>query len=223
MHLPERRDAMSFGEASELFVLVLGGQAAVLGIAAWLGKQVVGVWIAKDLEGHKANLAAQNETARSTLSHTLALAATEHSARVQHLQARRAEVLAEVYKRLAAAVRAVDSYVSPMQWVGEPTKDEKGKVVNEALLLWLVYFDEHRIFIPQDLCDKLENFAKEVRSQAIFFSTFRPHDLGHRPQHAVEEAHKVWAKVADKMSTDVPAMRRALEDGFRSLIEVRPP
>lgn len=201
----------------------LGGIGAVLAGSLWFGKTALRALLAKDLEAHKARLAAENEKSKMALSHSFQLMATEHSIRVQHLQAKRAEVLAELYKRLAIAARTVEGYVSSMQWTGEPTKDEKGKAVNTSIYDLAVYLDENKIFLPAALCDQIDDFLKEIRSAAIQFSVYRPHDLDNSPDHHRREAIKIWGKLDEKMRTEIPPIRRALEGELRKLIEFNAP
>ena len=147
----------------------------------------------------------------------------EYAVRTTQLQQKRAEVLAEVYRRLVITQREVEKYVSVAQWAGSPSKDEIAVSVDAASLAFWIYFDEQKIFLPEALCDQIDAFGREFRRIVIFFSTYRPHDLDGTPESHRKEALDVWTKADEKMRNDMPKVRRALEEQMRGLIEARQP
>src|SRR5580658_2945735 len=97
----------------ELWKVVLvsvGGNAMLLLAVAFLGKSLIGNFLAKDLEKFKGDLQ---------------LAAVEHQIRFSRLHDKRATVLADLYKLLVVAAWETESFVSPVQWAGEPDKQAK--------------------------------------------------------------------------------------------------
>jgi hypothetical protein len=113
-------------------LLALGGNAAVVAVLGWLAKSFVEGQLQKELVKFKAELSAETESAIEQLKHQLHLSATEHQIRFSQLHETRGEVIAELYALLVEAYWATSSFVSPMDWAGEPDKKEKyGIVMNK--------------------------------------------------------------------------------------------
>ncbi|MBB3276766.1 MULTISPECIES: hypothetical protein [unclassified Pseudoxanthomonas] len=90
--------------AIEVIAVVLGN-TAVIGIlgtaAAYVTKSVFNNYLTSRLDVHRANLEQQASAARARLEHELRLVAQEHQISFAGLHARRAEVIAELYRLLA--------------------------------------------------------------------------------------------------------------------------
>ena len=93
------------------------GQVSFAGllIAAlvYLAKRISEQYFSKDLEKFKAELRT---------------AAFEREIRIQKLHERRAEVIADLYAKLADTHSNLISFLSPYEFKGEASKQEKGKI-----------------------------------------------------------------------------------------------
>ena len=112
-------------ELWQAILLNFGGTATLVVILAWLARSIGAQLLAKDIERFKSELSAASAAATERLKHDLQLAATEHQVRYSKLQARRGEVIAEMYALLVEAHWASQSFVSPVEFGGEPSKAEK--------------------------------------------------------------------------------------------------
>jgi hypothetical protein len=79
-------------------ILVNATLVAVLG---WLAKSLVESQLAKDTATFKVKLAADTDSAIERLKHEFELITVEHQIRLHKLHEKRAEVVAELYGRLA--------------------------------------------------------------------------------------------------------------------------
>lgn len=186
----------------------LGGSAILLAAIAWLIKTIITHYLSKDVEAYKATLKAESE-----------IALLEHDTIFRRLHSRRAEILAELYSKLAEAVSATSSFLSLVEWAGEPDKKEKYKIAMEQIVDFFKYFDRRRIFLSEELCKQIDDFVDKIRNPAIDFSMYLD-----EPQYdptTAREKRKVWISAWKSVSkTDVPNARKSLEREFRKLLGV---
>src|SRR5882762_456564 len=124
-------------------LLAFGGNAALLLLLGWLARSLGSQLLAKDLEKFKSDLATTSSSAAEQLKHELAVAALEHNVKFSKLHERRAEVVAEAYGLLVEAHWASQSFVSLMEWVGEPPKQEKYVTAMNKSAEFYRYFDKN--------------------------------------------------------------------------------
>jgi len=85
--------------------VITGSGSALLGAAAWLIKTVLQDRLARDADVFKKQLRADADTEIERLKASLQMVAVEHQILFSKLHERRAEVIAELYKRLAWIIR----------------------------------------------------------------------------------------------------------------------
>jgi hypothetical protein len=112
-------------ETWQTILLAIGGNTALLAVLAWLARTLISQSFSRDLERHKAALTSQTQSATERLRHELQLIAQEHQVTFSKLQERRANVIAEAYGLLVDAYWAGSSFASPIEFGGEPNKQEK--------------------------------------------------------------------------------------------------
>jgi hypothetical protein len=188
-------------ELWQVVLISFGGNATLLLAIAFLGKSLVGNFLAKDLEKFKDDLQ---------------LAAVEHQIRFSKLHEKRAEVLAELYSLLVVATWETESFVSPAQWAGEPSKKEKYQRALDATAEYFRFFDRHRIYIPDALCTSLENFAKKLRAPTISSGVYL--EFEQTNQATTLEKHRAFRDAWHEVQNDIPPLRSALEREFRKLL-----
>ena len=189
-------------------LIALGGSAILLAAIAWLIKTIITHYLSKDIEVYKTTLRAETE---KTL--------LEHDTIFRRLHSRRAEILAELYSKLAEAVSATTSFLSLVEWAGEPDKKEKYKIAMERIVDFFKYFDRRRIFLSEELCKQIDDFVDKIRDPTIDFSMYL--DDPQYDSATAREKRKVWGSAWKSVSkTDVPNARKSLEQEFRKLLGV---
>jgi hypothetical protein len=188
-------------ELWQALLVAFGGNAALLLVIAFLGRSLVGNFLTKDIEKFKADLQ---------------VAAVEHQVRFSKLHEKRAQVLADLYKLLVLAARETESFASPMEFAGEPDKKQKLRATISAIANYFTFFDEHRIYIPQQLCVSLEEFARKLRRLSSDFGVYVGIDFP--TQRTSEEKQKAWLAAWDSVQSEVPQLRSRLEEEFRRLL-----
>ncbi|MFQ5904134.1 MAG: hypothetical protein ACE5JO_10630 [Candidatus Binatia bacterium] len=142
--------------------------------------------------------------------------ATEHQVRFTKLHETRAEVIAELYKRLAQAQRCFASLINPMQSVGEPPIEEKRKSAQDAGNAFVTYFDENEIYLDPRLCQQIDEFNKQLRESFLTFFVYVLQD----PKSRIPDHTKKWHEAWNKLNDDIPPIREEIANSFRQILGV---
>lgn len=199
-------------------LLVVGGNAVLLLVLGWLARSLGSQFLAKDLEQYKANLAATSTSVTERLKHELQIAASERQVTFAKLHERRADVVAQAYGLLVEAHWASQSFVSEMEWAGEPPKQEKYATAMNKSAEFYRYFDKNRIWLPEALCAQLETFLRSMRREVIGFGVYASKEDAHLPDHVLEKKYDAWTKAAEHFDTEIPKARAALEAELRAIV-----
>ena len=78
------------------------------------------------------------------------------------------------------------------------------------------YFDKHRIYLTDDLCEKIDNFVDELRDPIFDFEAYL--DVPASNQALIKEKSIVWREAHNRVREDIPVARKALEDEFRKIL-----
>jgi hypothetical protein len=234
--------------ALQEILIVLGGNVALLAALAFLTKSIVAHWLNKDferfkeklsssyqmeLERTKSSLQREANTELERLKGALALAASEHSILLSRLQDRRAEVIGELYGKIAAAIRLLDSLLKlgPRQLEDEPYISHKARDAFSAITTAEEKFDETRIWLTERCASSVDELVERIRFTHTIFIRYlgyasRPRTEqeeeteDRREPEAVREARRnelnqIWEVMTQK---EVPIARLALEMEMRSLL-----
>lgn len=190
-------------EAWQTLMLAFGGNAALLAVLGIIGKSLLEKLILRDTKLFESEL--QRKT-------------NEHQVRFLQLHQKRAAVIAELYGLLVESLWAGESFLSPMEWVGEPTKKEKHIEANNKLAEVYRFFDKNRIYLPPDICKSLEELISNVRTQVIKFGIWVKYEESQLSPESQERKYADWDAAYEVIKTQVPAARISLEDEFRKLL-----
>lgn len=201
----------------QTILLAVGGNAALLAVVGWLGKSLFETIIARDTKQFEMDLKAKADIAIETLKSDLELKAIEHQVRFSKLHERRAEVIAELYGYLVEALWAAESFLSPIEWAGEPKKEEKHVSAMNKLVDLYRYFDKNRIYLPPEICASLEKLVTDVRGHVIHFGVYVERNYGNA-DHVAKEKNAAWDEGWRAIQDQVPNARTALEAQLRALL-----
>lgn len=199
-------------------LLAFGGNAVLLIVLAWLARSLVGQLLTKDVERFKTELAAASIAAAERLKHELQLVAQEHQVVLSKLHERRAQVVADAYGLLVEANWAARDFVSPTAVLTNLEMREKYAAAMNKATEFYRYFDKNRIYLPLQLCARLEQFLGDMRGSFIDFGVYVSIDEAQLPDDAIHDKHQAWIKAAQYFEAEVPRARAALEDELRSSI-----
>lgn len=199
-------------------LLAFGGNAILLAVLGWLAKSLVEKFIARDVERFKNTLMIETSSAVETLKHQLQIASVEHQIRFSELHAKRAAVIAELYGLLVEAQWAASSFASPIELGAEPKKSEKYISAMNAGAEFYRFFDKNRIYLPAELCDRLESFFDTMRGKVIGFGAYVHYEDEHLPAHGIQEKHNSWTEAWKFFREKLPKARTDLEEELRTIL-----
>ena len=205
-------------EAWQTILLAFGGNAALLAVLGFVGKSLLEKLIARDTTQFESDLRAKSDAAIEQLRSNLQLRTIEYQERFSRLQEKRATVIAELYGYLVETLWAAESFLSPMDWAGEPDKKEKHQIAMTKLVDFFRYFEKNRIYLPPEICSSLEGLVLKVRSHVIKFGVYVKFNEPSMNDRTREEKGKAWNEAWDAIKNQVPESRKLLEDEFRELL-----
>lgn len=194
------------------------GNAAILAVLGWLAKSLVEKVLLRDSKRFEIELKAKADSTMEHLRSDLHIRSIEHQVRFSRLHEKRAEVIAELNGLIVEALWEAESFLSPMEWAGEPNKREKHRAAMMKLVEVYRYFDKQRIYLPESLCNDVQGLIEHVRSQVTRFGVYVDLDERTFRDRTHEEKLEAWTKGWDVIKDEVPPVRRRLEDEFRKLL-----
>jgi hypothetical protein len=195
------------------------GNAVVLAVLGWLAKSIVESVAARDSKRFEGELKAKADAAIEQLKNELQLRLVEHQIKLAKLHERRALAIAEMNSLLAEVMWEAESFLSPMEFAGEPGKREKHATAMTKLTEFFRYFDKNKIYLPAALCASMEKLVRDVRLHVIKFGVYvQLEENEPLLPHTRKEKDDAWLSGWNLLSTQVPAVRTQLEDEFRALL-----
>ncbi|WGO98143.1 hypothetical protein QFX18_19230 [Saccharophagus degradans] len=190
-------------EVWQTILIAFGGNAALLGILAWVAKSLVSQLLTKDLEKHKIDL---QKTA------------LEHQVVFSRLHDKRAEVVAELYSLLVKAHQKMKEFVSPVGYSGGPSKHDLFIDSMKASTEFHDFYSKVRIYIPEYICTKIDDLFHNMNMKAISFGYYVRFENDDTLIKEIDNKDKAWIDAAGHFDKVVPGAKAALEKEFRAIL-----
>lgn len=152
------------------------------------------------------------------LRNDLRIRSIEHEIRFRSIHERQAKVLAGTYSRLYQVHRAVASYVAMFEQAGEPSKEEKLKIVVDAYEKFRSFFYPRKIFFPKTTGDQAMAVANKFSEIANIY-TFGEL-LERSGRQPLPEGDDHWSKTMSMMRDEIPPLLEQFERDFQRLLGV---
>lgn len=214
------------------FLAVLLGSAPTVAVIGYLGKTLVDKLVAREAKREEAELKSRYDLINAVTASGLQRRNVEHQVQFTKLHERRVDVLANLYKHIAGALRAAEDFVKPGR--GEYTPKNRTALAEEArkaVDALELYFDEHQIYLPPGVQEEARKLVKRLDGAVFEAGSFHD-ELGATIDSAEGEPGidlTQWKE--DKLKARVRAwreisvigltLRRSLESEFRKLLEPR--
>jgi len=198
--------------------IALGGNAEFLVVVAFLGRKLIAHWLDKDLDSFKQRIAQAGSLELEKTRAALQIATNEHSIILAKLQEKRAEVVGDIYDHIASGVQALESYLRPLQLVGEANRDAKAALARGSLIAALEFYDRKQIWLTVECARVAGKFMEELRETFNTYDIFRQSAVG-GDEKAKREENKQWMAAWDRITKEVAETRRELELEMRKLID----
>lgn len=184
---------------------------------AFLTKSVINHLLTRDVEKFKARLQADADIEIEKLKNSLQMVSVEHQVRFSKLHEKRAEIIAELYARLVHAERDAIESVGVVSWDYEKRQVEFA-AIHQKLVDLLLFIEQNRIYLPEPVCELLENFFVTAKLSAMKMSTWAP-PIERSPDPTIyEEEIQGFREVFVSAQAEIPAARKALESEFRTIL-----
>ncbi|MDB4984106.1 MAG: hypothetical protein JWM20_285 [Patescibacteria group bacterium] len=181
------------------FITYIGSLVVIMPAFVWLIKKIADHFFSNKLEQYRASLEKENEKFRITY---------------EKLHAERADVIKNIYKKIATTHDSLLSVTSPLQLNGEdPISAKRAVFVKNANDL-LVYFDENKIFFSKSLESKIDSLNTDFK---LVWNKWASSQGGYTGNgHDIDKWHEAWAHAKNESSK----VRVEIEDEFRQLIGI---
>jgi hypothetical protein len=199
------------------FLKWIGSSALFLGFAGWLIREIIKHFLSQNTETYKVNLTKDVEVFKASLKAASDKALLEYDIKFRSLHNRRAEIIAEMYEKLVDAISKAASFLRPFQGSGEPSQFDKYIEANNSIVAFFSYFDRRRIFLSEELCERISTIVDKIRDPVIDFSSYitNPGLSEETAKEKLETWRQAWNSVS---KTEVPVARRELENEFRRIL-----
>lgn len=198
-------------------LLAIGGNTILLAVLGWLAKSFVTGMLVKDARKFEADLKASGDAATKKLEHQLQLIAAEHQIRFSKFHEKQADVIAEAYRLLIQAYWSASSFASLTEWNGEPNKATKYAVALKQITELYRFFDLHRIYLPPEICQTLDDLITKMRGKVIDYGEF-VNESEEELKTYYNDQKKAWREAWKYFDKEVPVARQSLEIALRKLL-----
>lgn len=188
-----------------------GGTAAI----AFLAKALINQLFSRETEQFKAGLQMEHTVQAEKLRTDLKAIAFERETMFSRLHQRRFEVVEELYRLLAQTQEDFAELVSPMSYAGGPSQEDKMKAAGKSGTEFLRFFNQHRLFLEDSLCEEITKLQNELKGIWITFVVYGNDD----PDLRKEKLRK-WEEAWEKMEKIVPGLRRDIEQKMRTALGI---
>ncbi len=171
--------------------------SVVVGALAWILRGVISQGFARDIEKYKAELEQQN---------------FEHRERFSTIHQRRAEVIANLYGKIARTKSVTADLVGIFQQGGQSLLQKKEKA-SEVYNDMASYFYENRLFLPKTTAERAENLINTLKEILIEFDTSQMGNDEYKP-----DPSGLWRQSYQKLRDEVPPILEELEEEFKEIL-----
>ena len=181
-------------------IIKIGGFGVIIAGVAWVLRCVVDSFFNSKIEEFKHNLEKENIKFRITY---------------EKLHTERAEVIKETYKKMVSAYDYTRAYVIIFEKPDDKSEDKKRKEADKAYKEFYKFYDENRIFFSESLASDIDKLQEKFWEILVEFEESKrfPND----GRGILGDKHKeVW----NKIETDIPPIRKEIEDKFRKTIGI---
>jgi len=190
----------------------------IVSAVAYLVKEVLIHRLSRESDAFKTHLQSTSDAEIERLKNTLQMTALEHQVRFSKLHERRAEVIAESYKRLVEdVVWAGQNFISTGAFKGnEQEREEEFNKTLTHFRNFTEYIEGHRIYLPENICALLDKFVDDLREIVVPVGVWS--NIPFPNEETRKEQVDAVKNAFDAFQKGIPLARRALEEEFRAML-----
>lgn len=195
----------------------IGGSAVLFAVVAWLAKSIISQFLEKDFERYKFNLQTNAQMELEKFKAELKRSAYEHQITFGKLHEKRAEIIADLYAKIADLQGSVEIFVRNAIGVAPNKNKENLQIIWNAADSFKECYRKNRIFLSEDMCELIEDLNSNLSSPV---SELSMHLEMLEKTDQIEPIYNAWEKAEHKIATTVSIIRRDIETQFRKLLGV---
>ena len=169
----------------------------VVAAVAWLLRTVIAQGFARDIQRFKSDLDRES---------------FEHQQRFSTIHQRQAEVISNLYGKIAESKSVIANLVGIFQHGGQSLMEKKQKAADSYNDM-KDYFYKNRIFLPRETADKAETLLITLRDILIEFDTAQMGNEEYKP-----DTTGLWLQAHNRLQEEVPPVLEELENEFKELL-----
>jgi hypothetical protein len=193
-----------------------GGGLVLVGAWAWLIKTAIPHKLATEADTFKTRIKADADIEIERLKSSLQIVATEHQVRFTKLHEKRAEIIADLYKRLVEIHRLGEFFVVTRENNPDPAK-EFDKLQRE-IFEFRRFYEQHQIYLPLNVCRSVESLLGEITGNVWRAEVLR--EIRNPTVRVVMQSQDAFTQRYAAFEEQIPAARKALEGEFRRMLGV---
>ncbi len=201
----------------EIIIASVGSSAVLFGVLGYFAKSLVSQLLAKDIENHKSKIKFEIDLELTKFKSEIEKSAFEHQTRFSKLHDKRAEVIADLYSRIVDLYIHVNVFTKIEMPITEKNQKEKKRKLWGAVEHYRDYFFKHKIFLEQELCNKIEQLDS---SMSLPISKLMMHIEKYGQNNDFAPVIEAWQQAQKTIDTSVKEIKQEIEDEFRVILGV---
>lgn len=125
------------------------------------------------------------------------------------------KAIKEIYPPLRELHQAVLSYLSPVEWSGEASKDEKLQIVSEKAKTFDKLYQQRRILLPKHLYTRLDDFRDAVMQATNNFTFGRRREESGK---SMKDEADAWGQAIQAVSDRINPLFEAMHDELQTIL-----
>ena len=202
----------------EFIISFLGGSAILLTAVAWLMRSLVTQLLAKDIENHKSKLQFESQMEVTKFKAQIEKTAFEHKVIFSRLHDKRAEVIAELYSKIAILYREMTVFIKMALACEEAARKNKLKKLWQVVNDFRDIYERNKIFLNANVCLKIE---KLDNAMSVPVSKLVMHLEMYEQNNDISPVFEAWKEGEQKIEEIVNVVKKELEDEFRETLGVK--
>jgi hypothetical protein len=188
---------------------------ACVGAVAWVARSLITHWLTRNATAFESKLKADVGREMESFRNSFQIIAAEQQIRFSNLHQKRAEIVAELYKRLAQVEREANYFVGQL---GEERNNE-GPNMLERLWDFINFVDENQIYFPNLISVLLESYYSELQRHVVHAHVYgkNKEKLSYQAMLKMNEGFENAFKA---FSEQIPTLRLTLRQEFRAILGV---
>ena len=198
--------------------VVTGGGTVLVGASAWLMKTAITHRLETDADKFRIKIKADADIEIERWKSSLQIVAIEHQVRFTKLHEKRAEIIADLYKRLIDLHRHAEFFVVTRENNPDPAKDEEFRKLQQEMADFRKFYEQHQIYLPLGLCTALEGLVGQITGNVWAAGIFGR--IQYPNERVLQQSEDAFTKGYAAFEEKIPAARKALESEFRKILGV---